>query len=150
MEFNCSPAELFSPSCSSWLAATNHKCLFYNVTSTHHFASRKSSFRLIWILCRSAYFWQYPVLSDQENTGAAFSSQKALGVFSWWNAEWLFRGRSNGGWKSAAPNRVVPTLHSPAGGWRLGQLPQILWKGIWCKSPDISLRSFLSHGDLAH
>lgn len=33
--------------------------------------------------CRSAYFWQYPILSDQENAGAAFSSQKALGVFSW-------------------------------------------------------------------
>lgn len=39
------------PHYSTWFAATNHKCLFSNVTTTCHFhlASRKNSFRLIWI-----------------------------------------------------------------------------------------------------
>lgn len=47
--------------------------------------------------CESAYFWQYLVLSDQENTVTAFSSQKAPGMLSWWTAEWLFAGRGNEG-----------------------------------------------------
>lgn len=114
------------PHCSTWFAATNVSSPMLLPLVIFTLLPERIALDWSGFSCNSAYFWQYPVLTDQGNTGTAFSSQKALGVFFWWTAEWLFAGRGNGGWKSASPNGIVLTLHGPAGGWRLGQPPQML------------------------